>query len=179
MIDGLLPPIMWLAALGFITSACVHIGALLGIQVITQPMLLGPGIFIVWLPTVLISKRLVKDFKQKDFWKAALRGCPDWMRKGVGILFAYAIINFALFIINAPNGGHTQIHGPQTFAEIRGFTGHFMIFYAVAFASLYSAIQTAKSDPTLRCPSGHPVPPSAKFCEQCGAEIPSKSRLGK
>lgn len=175
MLESLLYPFMWLAALGFIASTTVHVGAYLGIHILPEPMLLGPGIFVVWLPAVLVSMRLVKDFKQKDFWKAALRGCPQWLRKGIPVLFAYAIINFVIFIINSPNSGRTQIHGVHSFAEIRGFTGHFMIFYAMAFAILYSAIEVGKSDPTLRCPHGHPVPPSAKFCEQCGAEIPPKA----
>jgi hypothetical protein len=41
---------------------------------------LFPGIFVVWLPTILFTNLLTRDFKQKDLWKAGLRGCPAWMR---------------------------------------------------------------------------------------------------
>jgi hypothetical protein len=49
---------------------------------------LGPGLFIVWLPTVLLMNRMTRDFKQKDVWRAALRGCPKWMQRLVYVLLA-------------------------------------------------------------------------------------------
>ena len=45
-------------------------------------------------------------------------------------------------------------------------------FIALAAAAMmYSALRVAERDPARRCPNGHPVPPSAAFCEDCGARI--------
>jgi hypothetical protein len=149
-----------------------HVAALLGLQ---QPMGsaawgLHIGIFGVWLPAVLVSNRLVADFKRKDFWKAALRGCPGWLRWLTWGFFGYAIVNFIFFIAVAPPrsvaGG---IAAPP--AVFRGFSGHWMAFYSAASAIFYSAIVVAKLDPARRCPNGHPALPSAAFCEKCGSPI--------
>jgi hypothetical protein len=50
-------------------------------------IVLFAGIFLVWLPTILLMNRLTRDFKQKDLWKAALRGCPPWMRNALWLLW--------------------------------------------------------------------------------------------
>jgi succinate dehydrogenase hydrophobic anchor subunit len=68
------------AAVGLVLSVTAHIAAYAGFAVpwASAPLLLG--IFAVWVPAMLASNRLVKDYARKDFWKAALRGCPPWMR---------------------------------------------------------------------------------------------------
>lgn len=163
----LLTPFCALAAIGFCLSAITHIAAILSL-----PQPLGPaatflfgGIFIVWLPAVLVSSNLVADFKQKDFWQAALRGCPVWMRRLCFGTFYYGIASFVVFMFIIP--AIRQV--PPVFLE--GAMGHCMIFYAMATGILYSAIAVSRTDPARRCTQGHPVSPSAKFCEQCGAVV--------
>jgi hypothetical protein len=58
---------------------------------------LFPGIFLVWLPTIFLSNSLTRDFKQRDFWKATLRGCPKWMQTSLGVLWGYGF--FAAFLL--------------------------------------------------------------------------------
>jgi len=71
-------PVMALAGIGLLVSLVLYIASFaipnLGPLAIK---FLFPGIFIVWLPTVLLMNRLTRDFKQRDLWKAALRGCPS------------------------------------------------------------------------------------------------------
>jgi hypothetical protein len=86
------------------------------------------GIFVVWLPTLLIAARITRDAKQKDLWKVALSGCPPWMRQALYVLTGYAVLNFLLFMFASNNHPH-QLGDPST-AEIRGFSGHWMIFMA-------------------------------------------------
>jgi hypothetical protein len=38
--------------------------------------------------------RLTRDFKQKDIWRATLRGCPEWMRKAQWALFRLTVDGF-------------------------------------------------------------------------------------
>ena len=54
----------------------------------------------------------------KDVWKAALQGCPQWLRRLVWITFAYAIGNFILF---ATTGSDDDAD------TLRGFSGHWMV----------------------------------------------------
>src|SRR5437588_175716 len=94
----ILLPFIALAAIGFILSVAAHLAAIAG-----SPIPFGKavwalhiGIFVVWLPTVLVSIRLTRGANRKDRWKIALAGCPKWMRTALYVLFAYAILNFIL-----------------------------------------------------------------------------------
>jgi hypothetical protein len=160
-----------ISGLGFLASLVAHIAGYLGIS---EPFGFDPwplhvGIFIVWLPAVIVAQRLSKDFPQKDMWKAALRGCPKWMRLGLYGLFAYAFASFAYFFLATMQGAG----GDEDPEVVRGFSGHWLVFYYAAFAILYSAIQVAGDDPTRRCSNGHLVKPADQFCPQCGDRVGS------
>jgi hypothetical protein len=162
---------MVLAALGFALSLLVHGSTLLGIDLFGNCTWgLHIGIFVVWFPAVLVSSRLAKDFKHKDFWKAALRGCPSWMRWNTYLFFGYAFFNFffTLFLLfkSGTSGGSDSGPDPLGF---RLFSGHWMVFYSTAFAILYSALRVRASDAARRCMNGHPLSPADKFCPECGA----------
>ncbi|HKM53997.1 MAG TPA: zinc ribbon domain-containing protein [Isosphaeraceae bacterium] len=161
----MLRPLMWLAIVGFAASLMVH-----GFSILGQPNPLGPwawglhaGIFVVWFPAVLVAQQLSRDTKRADFWKAVLRGCPSWVRTGAGALVGYAVLNFLLFLRIAPP--HTDIQ------DFRGFSGHWLVFYYIAAAILYSASHLGLTGPRT-CPYGHQVSPFSKFCDQCGAPLP-------
>lgn len=157
---------MYAAGCGLILSIVEHTSALMSL-----PSLLGQyfnylffGIFVVWLPTVLVITKLSKDFKQRDLWKAVFRGCPKWMKYMVYFFFGYAAINFILCaIIDSGNKGAP--------IDARMGSGHSLVFYSIAMATMYSAIHVKQRDAARRCLNGHPVSPSAKFCEQCGAKV--------
>lgn len=171
----LLIPFLVLSVIGLVLSLIAHTAALLGL-----PQPLGPaawglhvGIFVVWLPTLIVFNWLVGDFKRKDFWKAALRGCPKWMRWLTYGFFGYAIVNFLLFLAVAPLKGAEG--GANTPPEVfRGFSGHWIAFYSAAAAILYSGIVVSRLDPARRCPNGHPLSPAARFCEACGVAVPEQ-----
>lgn len=160
-----------LAVIGLALSVVAHLAAVFGFS---QPlgeavMGLHVGIFVVWLPAVMVANRLVADFKRKDFWTAALRGCPRWMRAVTFVIFVYAFLNFFLFLGNQPPRGKSQkADAPEV---VRGFSGHWMAFYSAGAALLYSGLKVRQMDPARRCPKGHPVSASATYCEKCGAEI--------
>lgn len=163
----LLLPFLVLSAIGFVLSAAAHVLALTGIVPLDGRivMLLHIGIFVVWIPTVLVVNRATKGANRKDFWKIALSGCPSWMRYAVYGLFCYAALNFLIFI-------SSTMHGPRskeiTAETIRGFSGHWMIFYAAAFATLYSAIWRPQMLRDRKCPNGHTVAVSDGYCPTCG-----------
>jgi hypothetical protein len=130
------------AAIGLILSCASHFAALFGR---TGPLgdhawLLHIGIFIVWLPTVLVAREMAGN---RGFtWEAVLRGCPAWMKYVVYAFAGYAGVNFIVFVLNAPPKSAFNGMPPSI---VRGFSGHWMAFYAMAMATLYSAAQTRES----------------------------------
>ena len=84
------------------------------------------------------------------------------MRYLVYGFFGYAVVNFAMFILG--------LYGDRDdeFASLRGFSGHWMVFYA-ALAMLSSYV---RADTAVRlCVNGHSVSPTANYCEICGQPI--------
>ena len=138
---------MILAAIGLFLSIIVHVSALLGMPCPfgDKTWTLHIGIFVVWFPAVLASQRLAKDFKRKDFWKATLRACPLWMKWMTYFFFAYAILNFIIFILtDVGGGGSSGSDGDTQSTVFRGFSGHWMAFYSASLAILYSADHVRK-----------------------------------
>ncbi len=134
-------PLLWpfivLAAVGLGLSIWVHAGALAGRRVAPEAFfwMLHAGIFVVWIPAVFVSGKLVGN-RRKDYWKVVLRGSPEWMRYMVYGFLGYAMVNFAIFFFQASQGGSGA--NPRA-VEWRGFSGHWMAFYSAALAILYSA----------------------------------------
>ena len=164
-----------LAGVGLLLSLVVHAASLAGIAVFgSAAFALHAGVFVVWIPTVITAHRNARDFKHRDFWKAALRGCPSWMKWLTYGLFVYAVVNFTYFLITTVSIAKRSIL-PEV-AVLRGFSGHWMAFYAAAMSVLYSGTRVPSLDAARRCPQGHPVDPLAKFCDQCGSPVGSPPR---
>jgi hypothetical protein len=168
---SILAPFMGLAAIGFILSVAAHLAAIVG-----SPIPFGKavwalhiGIFVVWLPTVLVGIRFTRGCNRRDYWKVALAGCPKWIRTGLYLLFGYAMLNFIVFIAMTPAQSRPKGDAPPE--VVRGFSGHWMVFYGAAFATLYSASVIGYSWMDRKCRNGHSVPATAKFCEECGVPL--------
>jgi hypothetical protein len=164
-------PFLILASAGFVAVLSVHVAALAGSTMPFARFLkfLFPGIFVVWLPTILVMNRLTRDFKQKDIWKAALRGCPVWMQRVQYFICGYAF--FGAFVLPLFYGG--GMNSPQNSA--RAMSAIALTFYSIATCVLYSASRADRFDVSRRCANGHRVAPLAKYCEECGAPVVSAS----
>lgn len=164
---ALIYPFLVIASAGFVAMLVVHISALLGNTYLFDHSLrfLAPGLFIAFLPMIFVMNRLTRDFKQKDVWRAALRGCPQWMYRTVWVIFGYAWVGF--FVIPLIYGG-----GMDSAAnKARSMTGVLLVFYLLPAAVLYSATKIQQFDEGRRCLNGHRVSPLAKFCDECGAPV--------
>jgi len=123
------------AALGFALSLLVHVAAWRGIAPPSGAWGLHVGIFVVGVPSVFVSRQLVGDSKRRDVWTVILRGAPAWTPVAMQCLFVYAVANFGLFMFQSPPRGTT----PDEALVARGFSGHWLLFYGGAMATLYSA----------------------------------------
>jgi hypothetical protein len=148
-----------LALLGFTLSLVVHISALIGIDVSSKfPYVwaLHFGIFIVFIPFVLISR---KDLGVKPSY-SQIRDRFPMLIISIGLfIFIYAFINFFLFMGVSHNGtpiikggkfilqNHGQFIREITNSEyialkaneVRGFSGHWLVFYFIPFANFMFA----------------------------------------
>ena len=164
-------PFLLLAALGFVLSAAAHCLALAGVPIPGGTLIwrVGFGIFVVWIPTVLVAAQAARYANRNDFWKISLAGCPSWMRRGLYVLFGYALLNFVLYLSSNPP---KQPINDAPLTAVRGFSGHWMLFYGAAFAVLYSRIHAPQLYQARKCPQGHVVAPTARFCPACGYAFP-------
>jgi hypothetical protein len=141
-IRPVLPLFILISVIGLVLSVWVHLGAVMGCKVVAAPFffVLHCGIFVVWFPTVLVTRSTVHT-NRKNFWKIAMANSPAWMRYMVFAFSGYALINFFLFL-RAHNG--KTVGDPPVFVW-RGFSGHWMAFYSAALAVLYSAARARRS----------------------------------
>jgi hypothetical protein len=160
------------AACGLVLSLAVHLLSFFGLQLGGTTLFgaLHIGIFPLWFAVVLISKKLTGGARRRDYWKAALSGCPAWMRYATYGFFIYALVNFILFAAVAPTG--RQIGGGAPPSSVwHGFSGHWMAFYAAGLAVLTAAYRRGLSNLEQKCPNGHVIGFADKFCATCGVSI--------
>lgn len=169
---ALLVPLLALASIGFLCSALVHVAALLGIVPPGGDAVyaLHAGIFVIWFPVVFLAMRISQGRRGFKSWGPLLSGCPVWLRVFLLALFAYAFVNF--FLAMHGKVGHPQQSGAVAPATLRGFSGHWMLFYAAGFGILLTAYRRPWMLRAAKCPGGHKVLHDAKFCSTCGAALP-------
>ena len=162
--------VMLLAGFGFSLTLAATIAAWSGVSLINSAQFgyLFVGIFVVWLPTVLIANRMVRFGNRRDFWKITLSGCPQWMRQALYVVFGYAVVNFLLLIMGIYGSVHSG-SGPPF--DARTVSGHVLAFYGAAFAVSYSALHAPYLLKERKCPEGHTVSPTDEFCPKCGRPI--------
>ena len=99
LMNVLIYPFLALSAAGFAALLAVHVASLFGVAYPFERFagILGPGIFVVFLPTIFVMNRLTWDFKRKDIRRASLRGCPTWMRRTVWTIFGYSWLGFSSY----------------------------------------------------------------------------------
>jgi|GEM_PF-2459307 hypothetical protein len=156
--------LMSLSLCGLCLSICVHLGALFGHQIVPQELFFGLhiGIFVIWLPALLSLNRRLGYTRYPDSWKTLLSGTPGWVRATLYGFFGYAIINFILFMAQAPPKGYA---GPPPIVVWRGFSGHWMFFYACGAVLLFKGAYSAQHDGLL--PNGEPLLRPV-LCPRCG-----------
>jgi len=137
------------AAVGFLASLLVHIAALFGVDVAARlpgVWLLHLGVFAVFVPFVLFARR---DFGAQPSLLRISAALPRWVVVLGGAIFAYAIVNFIIFIAGTQGGSPTVQDGKYLLLnhgklireitageyaafkanEVRGFSGHWLVFY--------------------------------------------------
>ena len=135
---------MALAGIGFLASLWVHLIALTGHTPKPESLLwiMHLGVFVVFIPAILVTIRRVGSSGRKNYWKLALSGTPDWMRYLVYAATGYAVLNFVFISGSLPSSGSKGM----TAETWRLFSGHWIAFYCASFALLYAALFSRRSE---------------------------------
>lgn len=120
------------SAAGLLASAACHLAGWLWIDPPwgKSVFALHVGIFAVWIPLVINANRTMPKGNGGNL-DHLLAELPVWARIGVGVLFVYAIAHFLLFMWQAGRYPKTEV---PLALQVRGFSGHWMMFYAAATA---------------------------------------------
>jgi hypothetical protein len=154
VLNTLRKPLFAIAILGLILSALAHASALYGIDVTKSfPAVWGLhfGIFVVWLPSILILKekqQLLQLDNKPSFnpftgfakLKILLKDSPSWMQGVCVVLMFYASFNFfrtEIFHIDAPLARESRNILQNHTDTVRIFSGHWLFFYFIAATILY------------------------------------------
>lgn len=147
-----------LSALGLIFSFSIHIALFFDINVQdfrVSPFILHIGVFLVFIPSLLLYLLENRDSKDKDGRQNSIKKLYTESPKIIGVIvfltYIYGIINFFTFMGTMPGGpaiqegkyvlsNHGTVYKELTFEEyqfyrrleVRGFSGHWMIFFSVA-----------------------------------------------
>jgi hypothetical protein len=182
-------PLVVLAGLGLLASLGAHVAGLLGISLDSRVFVLHGGIFVVWLPTVFLVMRISRNYARPTAsrwmnwnstgapWRALLSGCPAWMRIGVYVVFAYALVNFFVFAVLQSNSNDVEpeVSDMVSPAVLRGFSGHWLVFYYAAFAVGWSVMMKPQLLQLRTCGAGHRVAADDRFCATCGSALESSN----
>ena len=188
----------WLAAAVLIVSLVVHVSTFLGID----PMEKWPGVMLIhlaifppFIAAISYANRIggPKQGRQDRVIDTA----PRWLRILTGLFFAYALVNFAIFLVLVEGGGPHERDGKYLLTShgtvlrelseaeyhrqrayvVRGFSGHWMLFSSGALMMLVGAARLRRRAP--RAPAARFASPTERdaappipgeVAEQAGTE---------
>jgi hypothetical protein len=154
-----------LAALGLLLSVGIHVLTFFGVDpqdAFPYFWLLHIGIFVVFIPGAMLQPRSRRK-NPTDRRKSAgdlIKHAPRWFARAVPYVVGYCVINFLVFIGHMSSGSPqtdgkggyelrehgrlvrtitaTEYHSYRAW-EVRGMSGHWIIFYGIALGLLWSA----------------------------------------
>jgi len=124
--------LMLISAAGFLLSLILHIATLLHVEMPLDKVM-HYGIFALYLPSIVIARRLRRAFGKKAVSEALKSTCPGWMRTTTGLIIIYAIVNLLIQMVRKGD-----------FAFV--YSGLLMAAYSVAIGMYYSYNRLKSSD---------------------------------
>lgn len=153
---------------GFFASLTVHVCSYFSVALFDLDVAINVfhlGSIVVGGAAAILVHRLSAEYPRRQQIKAALRGCPVWLRNTTYAVFALAFVSFFATILLPLHERGSALH------DWRMTSGHWMAFFMAGVAVSQSALRIAAEDPARRCPNGHLVGPPDQFCPTCGAAL--------
>ena len=136
--------LIWISVTGFVLSAVIHFCWLFRIYESPSWLLnlINISAMVVLCLAYPISKKTQGELSRKDYRKALSGVCPGWLAAMGGFLIMYALGGLLFSVYKR--------HFADS-ADFRGFTGHWMALYALAFIILYSVRRLKKQAGSGAC----------------------------
>ena len=168
----LIRPLAGIAAVGLLVSIYVHVSAWIGVAMTPLAawmLALHLTAILLAFPMIVAGHLIAGDPMDVAYLSSSdvhlvLQACSPAMRGVIYGFAGYAMVNFAFFAWQIASGAHVD-----DAATLRGFSGHWMAFFAAEMAIMWTYVTRATT--VARCPNGHPVSPNANFCEICGQPV--------
>ncbi|MEO2091992.1 MAG: hypothetical protein ABGY75_21265 [Gemmataceae bacterium] len=133
------------AAVGLAASVVCHALGWLGVEPPGGKAAVGlhVGIFVVWIPLCLLANRTIPKGKEatEGNMNHLAADLPRWAGAAMIGVFVYALVNFALFMWAAREFPRGKVPFPL---ELRGASGHWMMFYGWALCGMVSLRRLAR-----------------------------------
>lgn len=153
--------LLFLSAIGLILSSTVHLSTYFGINpehLFPGLWALHGGIFIVLLPMFKLYRLQTGNQFASFSASETVKYAPTWMKVLLNILIIYTAVNFGLLFVHLEGGapdiwdGHYVLQNKGSLIreltleeyelkrlyEVRGFSGHWLLFYFYPVAAYYS-----------------------------------------
>src|SRR5258706_7171333 len=121
-----------IAGMGLCASIVCHLMAWLHVQPQggKSVFVLHVGFLVLWFPLVICANRTMPKGGPNNT-EHLFAELPKWVPVAIKILFVYALLNFVYFIFSTR---HYPKNGVPFSLQLRGFSGHWMMFYGAAAA---------------------------------------------
>lgn len=132
-----------IAAVGFFASITCHLMGWLGVEPPwgKSVFLLHIGWILLWFPLVTFANRTMPPPGRGNI-EHLLAVLPRWAGILTYGLFIYALVNFGYFMFSTR---HYPKHGVPFPIELRGFSGHWMLFYGFAAIGFVALARLARN----------------------------------
>jgi hypothetical protein len=131
-----------LASAGLLASLVCHVMSWLQMEPPwgRSVFILHAGIFVVWIPLVIFANRTMPRPRRANL-DHLFAELPRWVRVAVGGLFVYTLLNFTYFAYCTRQ--YPRL-GVPFYLELRGFSGHWMVFYGFALAGFVALARLSR-----------------------------------
>jgi hypothetical protein len=137
-----------ISVVGLVLSVIVHFCSVLRICEPPRELmiLISIGAMLVLYPSFIIVNKLRKQDSTKDFKKALFAACPKWLSTLTGFSIMYALGGLMFFILKRHFATSPATDGQGVVTTgFKGFSGHWIALYCLAFSLLYSCRRLKKS----------------------------------
>ncbi len=161
--------------LGIGASLVVHLLALVAGRTVPNSivLLLHGGIFVVAIPTILVLRRITDATRPKDLWKLLKTANPSWLRWLSSVGAVYFVVVFVVFAMT--HQGRDPGGGRMSRETLVMFSSGWLGFYTGLSTYLYAGLRVDSRQ--WRCPNGHAVYPSSRYCEECGRPVAARGKV--
>ena len=132
----------WIAAIGFIASVVCHVMGWLQVEPAWGKSLfvLHVGFLVLWIPLVTFANRTMPKGARSNA-AHLFAELPPWVGRAVTIFGFYVVLNFVYFIYRASQYPKREV---PFYIELRGFSGHWMLFYGVSIVGFVALARLAR-----------------------------------